>query len=176
MVMPPQPIADLVIAQARFALAAVEAFFDAVFGLGNASELLERGVGGGVREVVVVLESSIRLAFTRDEQHFLRTCAARRCAGLDAAHRGVDHEWSLLAITHVERRPGCAAHQRSTRCHGTLGWRPRPEYFGGATSRSRINMFEGTASRYRSLRVRKASRNGPQRPISSSPAIQPCGN
>ena len=79
---PPQPIADLVVAQARFALAAVEAFFDAVFGLGNASELLKRGVGGGIREVIVVLESSLRQSFARDEQHFLRTCAARRCAGL----------------------------------------------------------------------------------------------
>ena len=59
-VVPPQPIADLVVAQARFALAAVEAFFDAVFGFGDASEPLKRGVSGGVREVVVVFESSIR--------------------------------------------------------------------------------------------------------------------
>ncbi len=40
---------------------------------------------------------------------------------------------------------------------------------------SRISVFEGTASRYRSPRVRKSSRKALGRPISSSPAIQLCG-
>ena len=92
---PLQPVADLVVAQPRFALAAVEAFFDAVFSLGDARELLERGIGGGIREVIVVLESSFRQRFARDEQDFCRTRATRRCASLDAAHQDVETEWSL---------------------------------------------------------------------------------
>ncbi|MCX7423778.1 MAG: hypothetical protein NT013_30160 [Planctomycetia bacterium] len=45
--MPPDPVADLVVTQARVALAALEAFFDAMFRLGHASELDEGRGGGG---------------------------------------------------------------------------------------------------------------------------------
>ncbi len=47
-VMPPDPVADLVVAQARIALAAMEAFFNAMFRLGHASELTDGCGGGGV--------------------------------------------------------------------------------------------------------------------------------
>ena len=55
MVMPAAPVADLVVGEARFALGALQAFFEAVFGLGGAGELGRRCLGERVREVVVGL-------------------------------------------------------------------------------------------------------------------------
>ena len=81
MVMPPDPVADLVVTQARLALAALETFFDPVFGLGRASELDDGCVGIGVREVVVVFECPLRLTFAGDEQHLVRPGAPGRRAG-----------------------------------------------------------------------------------------------
>ncbi len=59
MVMPAAPVADFVVGQPRFALGATQTFFDAVFGLGRASELGQRGVGAGVRQRVVGLRDRL---------------------------------------------------------------------------------------------------------------------
>ena len=104
-VMPPDPVADLIVTQARVALATVEAFFDAMFRLGHASELAEGRGGVSVREVVIVFECPIQLTFAGDEQHLVGACAAGRCAGLNAAVRDLDFQRSLLAIAHVELGP-----------------------------------------------------------------------
>ena len=105
MVMPPDPVADLVVAEARLARAALEAFFDAVFRLGRTSELDGGRGGGGVREVVVVVECPLRRTFAGDEQHLDRPGAAGRCAGWDAAEGDIELERSRLTIAHVERGP-----------------------------------------------------------------------
>ncbi len=47
--MPALPVANLVVGQARFALAALDAFFDPMFGFRRASKLRQRCLGGGVR-------------------------------------------------------------------------------------------------------------------------------
>src|SRR6516164_11814541 len=129
--MPPDPVADLVVAQAHFALATVEAFFDAVFGLCNAGKFQDGSVGGSIRKVVIVLNRSIRLPFARDEQHFVRSRASFRSAGLDSPHRDIDREWSLLAIAHLDCRP----RGLGKRCTPTINTLPR--YFG-MSSASRV--------------------------------------
>ena len=71
MVMPAPPVADFVVGQARFALGAVQTFFDAMFGLRGASELGERGFGTRVRQVVVGLRHRLLIAISvadHDEQ------------------------------------------------------------------------------------------------------------
>ena len=127
-VVPPDPVADLVVAQARFALAALEALFDVVFGFGHAGERDGGGVRGGVREVVVVFDRAVRLMFARDEQHLVGARAACWCAGLDAADGHVDHEWSLLAIAHVERGPRGRGDRRA------LAIDALPRHLGRATA------------------------------------------
>ena len=76
----------------------------------------------------------------------------------------------------VQASSGSFLHQASTRMKGLRGRGPRPEYSGGGASRSRISVFEGTASRYRLPRLRNSSRKPEGRPISSSPAIHMCGS
>src|SRR5579871_3234876 len=61
MMMPAAPRANFVIGQAGFALASLQAFFDAVLGLADAREFGQGGVVRGVRQVVVVLQRSIPL-------------------------------------------------------------------------------------------------------------------
>ena len=53
-VLPPDPVSHLIIAQARFALAALKTWFDTVFRFGYAGELLKGRVGIRIRERVVV--------------------------------------------------------------------------------------------------------------------------
>ena len=47
---------------------------------------------------------------------------------------------------------------------------------GSGAFKSRTNVFDGTASKYRSLRWRNCPRNQDERPNSSSPATHACGN
>ena len=93
MVLPPDPVSHWIFAQSRFALGPLKAFFDAVFTLGHAGELLQRRVGSGVREIIIVFISPVRLLFTGDEQHFFWSRAAGRCAGLNAASNDLGHEF-----------------------------------------------------------------------------------
>ena len=143
-----QPVADLIIAQPRFTLAAMEAFFNAMFGLGDVSELLERGVGGGVRVAIVVLEGSFRQTFACEEQDFLRTRAAGRCASLDAAHLDVDLEWSLLAIA---RGPSGLGLSRAP----AIDMLPRQLRMASAHRVFRRNRFRITDQRVRGNRQQK---------------------
>jgi hypothetical protein len=92
MVMPAAPRADFVVGEARFALGALQAFFDAVFGLGGAGELGERCFGDGVREVVVGLRHGGLVAVSvadHDEPLFVGTLAPFLVASTDAGLSGI---------------------------------------------------------------------------------------
>ena len=65
---------------------------------------------------------------------------------------------------------------RSTPCQGRCARRPRRWWAGGAVSRSRISVFEGTASIVPFAQMASRRRNQYGRPISSSPAIHACGS
>ena len=56
MMMPPLPVANLVVGEPGFALRASDALLDAMLGFGDAREFSQRGIGRGVRQVVVRLE------------------------------------------------------------------------------------------------------------------------
>jgi hypothetical protein len=66
--------------------------------------------------------------------------------------------------------------QASTRCPGGVGGRRRPLDAAGAVSRSRLKVWPGTARLERSPRRSSRRRNQYGRPISSSPALHPCGS
>ena len=153
-VMPPQPVADLVVAQARLALAALEAFLNAVFGLCRANSVA--GVlAAEFERQASCLRVTLRRTFARDEQHRIRSRAAvsrgaNPCAGLNAADRtsiasGPFPPSHTSSMVHAVSRSD--VRHRSTRCPGVFGRRPRPKYSGGGTSASRNSVFDGTASR-----------------------------
>ena len=101
MVMPAAPVTDLVVCQARFALGASQAFFDAVFGLGGAGELGERSFGGRVREVVIRLRHGrlVAVPVADHDQHFvIGGFLAFVVVGADAAFQHLDDERSLRAV------------------------------------------------------------------------------
>ena len=179
MVMPPDPVADLVVAEARLARAALEAFFDAVFRLGRTSEL------DGGRGAAAFERSSSWLSVPSDGRSRVMNsistgpvppvgvrAGTRRMVMSNSSGPGSPSRTSSV----VHAVSGSDRHHRSTRCRGVFGGRPCPESSGGGTSASRNSVFDGIASRSRSSRVRNAARNGPQRPISSSPVTPPCGS
>lgn len=68
--MPPDPGADLRVAEAGFSLAPFQAFLHAVLGLGRSGELRGGRVRGSVRQVIIVLELSLRETLARHEPQF----------------------------------------------------------------------------------------------------------
>ena len=173
MVMPAAPVTDLVVCQARFALGASQAFFDAVFGLGGAGELGERSFGGRVREVVIRLRHGrlVAVPVADHDQHFvLGGFLAFVVAGADAAFQHLDDERSLRAVAHVDRGPGGRGLSLCP-CRDALPRTLRRAADAGPTSRSRIDVLLGMANMYCSFNARKSWRNQLGRPISSSPVI-----
>ena len=59
MMMPAFPSANLVVGKARFTLGSLNAFFDAVLGLGGTSELSQLRVATRIGQVVVHLSSRL---------------------------------------------------------------------------------------------------------------------
>ena len=153
--MPSDPVADLIVAQARRALAAWEAVFDAVFGFGRAGELEDGGVGIGIREVVVVFESPLRLTFAREEQHLVGAgaagpCCTNPCAGWDAAERDLERERPRRASAHVERGPR------------GLGERPTPPINALPRRLRRAAASRVFGRRNCGIAEQRVRRNGPQ--------------
>ena len=121
----------------------------------------------------------VAVAVAHHDQHLrvalLTPVGSRHHASFDH----VDHQGTFGPIADVDPPPGLsrqAVAHVATPCQGRLGRRPLPLYSGSAVSRSRINVFEGTANRYRLPKAASRRRNQDGRPISSSPAIHPCGS
>ena len=155
--MPGYPVPHLIVPQAGLPLGPLKTLLDPMRRLGHAGQFLQRHV---------------RSRHSTNNNHACRCHPLDAPASRTAAPRDLFHLCSVRAWTRhftasitsgpfspsrtsilVQASSGSAAHQRSTRTNGVLGCGPRPEYSGGGASRSRISVFEGTASRYRSPRV-----------------------
>src|ERR1700694_363342 len=62
MMMPADPVANLIVGQSSLALAALETFFNPVLRLGHARELGQRHLAWGVGEIVVALPRAVVLS------------------------------------------------------------------------------------------------------------------
>ena len=153
MMVPAFPIANLVVGQAGFALGALDAFLDAMFGLGNAGELGQFHVRRGIRQIVVGFDhaSVFAVAVTNHDQHFFMAFLPSVVAPHDASLDDLDHERTFGAVAHIDLRPGFLRSatrpngRRAARVASVVG---RDRNSGGSsTSRSRINVFDGTANR-----------------------------
>ena len=174
--MPSNPVPNLIIGQARVTLRPPEALLDAMLGFRHPGQLLQ-DARVRVREIIVMFVCSSACS-SRGTTALLGAFAPRFGAGPDPSFDRFDDQGpfgpsrtSILVQAFRQRlAPAIQPRERN------LGMWSRPEYPGGGASKSRTNMFEGTANRYCSFRVRKSRRNPELRPISSSPAIQACGN
>ena len=178
--LPAGPIADLIIGQTRFALAPLETFFDAVFRLGHAGKLLQRGLRDRIGQIIVHFHDLILVAVTvaYHRQQFLVALLTPMGSGDHTPFDHLDHQRPFRTIADIDAPPGRIVKRLApghTLCQGRWGDAPSRRTLVAVVSRSRIVVFEGTASRYRSPKLASRRRNQEGRPISSSPAIQRCG-
>ena len=105
MVMPAQPIPNLVVGQTRFALAALDRFFDAVCLLRDPGEFLEGRFGRGIRQIGVVLDVPRFLPVADHDQHLLGTDASLLGPGLNAPRQDVHTQRFFVTVTHRDAGP-----------------------------------------------------------------------
>ena len=90
--LPAQPVPDLVLAQARLALGPLQAFLDPVRRLGHACQFRERHLWVGGRQIVIMLERTVRLKLAGHEQQLLRARAPRRRPSPDPTRHGLHRQ------------------------------------------------------------------------------------
>ena len=75
MVMPAYPVADLVVGKARFSLATLNTFLDAVFGFRYATEFCERCFQFSVAQIVIRFDyRTVTISVSNDNQQFPARC------------------------------------------------------------------------------------------------------
>ena len=94
MMMPAFPVANLVVGKPGFALAASNALFDAMFRFGHASEIRQRRIRRGVRQVVVRLDhfGVVAIAVSDNYEHFFVAFLATVRAPHDTPPDGSDDQ------------------------------------------------------------------------------------
>jgi hypothetical protein len=132
MVVPASPGPHLIVGQPRLALGPSEAFLDPMSRPGHPGQLLQRLLGIGVGQVVVMLELAVGLGLTRAEEQLLRPGAAGLGPGLhptlgDATSTTSGPFSPSRTSIRVQTDSGKAARQRSRRRNRLMGYRPRPE-------------------------------------------------
>ena len=176
MVMPANPIANLILGQPRIALGPLQALLDPMLGFGHAGKLRQRRFRQRRSKDSNRASSFHRSALPAESPGSLRDrCDADRVFAWTRVFTACTTSGPLAPSRTsivVQAFSGNASRQRSTRTKGTCGRGPRPLYSGASACKSRTKVFDGTASRYCSPRARKSRRNAELRPISSSPAIQ----
>ncbi len=108
MLLPAGPIAYLIISQTRFALAPLEACFDAVFSLGHAGQLLPRGLRDCIGQIIVHFHDLILVAVTGayHRQQFLVTLLPPMGSGDHTPFDHLDHQRPFRAVADIEAPPG----------------------------------------------------------------------
>ncbi len=133
----------------------------------------------GIRQIIIMLERTVRLTFPRDEQHLLRARAARRASGPGPAaspprpSTGLSRHLGPRSSSRPRLRH--AAHQRSTRMNGFMDAAPVPN-IPAASLQVTDQCVRGDGQQILFAAARNSRRKHSGRPISSSPATQACGN
>ena len=178
MLLPPRPMAPLIVRQPRFALASLETFFDAMCGCGHPGQLPQRRLRRRIGQRIIHLHHFllVTVAGADDHQHLLIAWLTPMGFRHPTSFDGLHHQRTFTAIAHVDPLPGVLTQRLTPGLNavpGTLAWASSTTTPGqGAVARSRSAVFDGTAHRYRSPSAASRRRNQYGRPISSSPAIQ----
>ena len=144
--MPGDPVSHLIVRQPGFPLGPLEALLDAMSCLRDAGQFFQRHIGVRIRQVIIKLESMIRLTLPGQEQQLLGAGPLPLRPSLDPAFTASitngPFSPSRTSIL-VQASSGRAAHHRSTRTNADFGRGPRPQYAGGGASMSRTVVFGG---------------------------------
>ena len=122
--MPALPVTDFVVGQTRFALGTLDAFFDAMLGLGRAGELRFLGLHIGVGHVVIGLDDTLGVTFseTDDDQDFCVTFLPLVRAPDHTTLDDLDDERTFRTVAHIDGGPVPLAQ----RFHPLIDAGPRP--------------------------------------------------
>src|SRR5712691_3021681 len=155
MMVPTRPMAHLIIRQPGFALAALEACFDAMFRFGHPSTFPQWRLRDSVGQIIIHLHHLlvVSVAVAEHHQDLLVALLTPMGARYHTTFHRLDHQRAFGTIAHIDPAPALIR-QRLT---------------------PRLVVFDGTANTYRSPKAASRRRNHAGRPISSSPAIQLCG-
>src|SRR6516165_2247624 len=104
MMMSPFPGSHLIVGQTCLSLGTLQAFLNAVLGLGHSDKLRQRRLPRGDGQVVIVLPTSISLPLPDYYQGLLRTDAASIHLGLHARFHGLHYQRPFLPVAHVDCR------------------------------------------------------------------------
>ena len=160
MVMPPFPIANLVVGQAGFAFRSLDTFLDPMFRFGDAGELGQLHVRRSIRQIVICFDDTpvVAITITNYDQHFFMAFLASVIASHHAPFDDLDRERPLRAVAHLDRPP-LLLRQRGNPSVDAL---PRPLRPAAVTGIGRLAAVQITDQRVR--------RNGQQ--ITLAPAVQ----
>ena len=102
---PTGPIPHLVVAQARLALATMNALLDPVLGFRDPRHFVHRCIDRtSVNEVIIVFVTAIALQFTRDKHPLFRTRRRAQFRRYPTCHR-LDDQRPFFAIADFESLP-----------------------------------------------------------------------
>src|SRR5881296_2538210 len=135
MMVPARPMAHLIVRSPGFALAALEAFFNAMFGFGDLRTLPKRCLRRRVGQIIIDLHDPIVVALTVAYHHhqlliaLLTPMGARHHPSFDA----VTYQWPFRPIAYINAPPGFLVKRLTPRRHalpGTIGPSPSAARLG----------------------------------------------
>ena len=123
MLLPPGPIAHLIVGQTGFTLAPLETCFNAMFGFRHPGKFPQGRLGCRVGEVIIHLHHLRLVAVTVAEHHqglliaLLTPVSSRYHPSLHRFH----HQWTFTAIAHIDPVPGWLIQRLAPGLHGLPG-------------------------------------------------------
>src|SRR5271165_5584534 len=115
--MPGDPVSHLIVRQPGFPLGPLEALLDAMCRLRDAGQFFQRRIGVRTRQVIIKLESMIRLTLPGQEQQLLGAGPLPLRPSLDPAFYRFDHQRSFLSVTHLDPGPSILRQGRAPSVH-----------------------------------------------------------
>ena len=108
MMLPTRPVTHLIVRQPGFALASLEAFFDAMFGFGHPSTCPQRCLRPSIGQIIIHFDHLLVVSITVAEHHHHLFIAllAPMSPGHDTSLDRLDSQRAFGTIAHVDAAPG----------------------------------------------------------------------
>src|SRR2546425_6330565 len=166
MLLPARPMAPLIVGQARFALASLHTFFDAMFGFGHPGQLRKRGLRDHVGQIIIHLDHLLLVTITGADHHQKLLVALLTPVGSrhHTAFDHVNHQRPFGTIAHVDPPPGRSAERLGPR----LDALPRPlrrASLAAVVWRWRLEITHHGVRWHRKPRAFAQSRQAPTKPV-----------
>src|SRR5712691_7975954 len=108
MMLPARPMAHLIVGQTGFALAPLEAFFDAMFGFGHPGTFPQRGLRRSVGQRIIHLHHLlvVSVAVAYHHHHLFIALLTPMGSRHHTSFDHLDHQRTFTPIAHVDPAPG----------------------------------------------------------------------